>query len=145
MTSIVTIGTVSTADTASTAVTDAGTASVPGAASAVEPERPPSPPGDLFVVSVHKVRDRSGETPSGWLPYGVSHAWAPGTRRTLCGEWTNGWTVFWDRSFAAGPPATCPHCVEATLPEDSRRKLDPVASPLVRRPDTADVSPAARA
>jgi len=79
---------------------------------------------ELFVVATHKVRDRSGGAPNQWLPYGVEHAWEPGTRRTLCGEWTTGWTVFWDRHFSARPAAACPACVEATLPEASRRRLD---------------------
>ncbi len=48
----------------------------------------------LYVVSTHKVRDRVRG--SEWVPYGVQHAWEPGTRRSLCGEWTSGWTVFWD-------------------------------------------------
>jgi len=79
----------------------------------------------LYVVATHKVRDRGNE--HDWVPYGVQHAWEPGTRRTLCGEWTTGWTVFWDRTFSARPSAACPGCVEATLPEESRRRLDPVA------------------
>jgi hypothetical protein len=79
---------------------------------------------ELFVVATHKVRDRSGGTPNQWLPYGTEHAWEPGTRRTLCGEWITGWTVFWDRHFSARPSAACAACVEATLPEDSRRRLD---------------------
>lgn len=79
---------------------------------------------ELFVVAVHKVRDRSGGAPNCWLPYGTEHAWEPGTRRTLCGEWTTGWTVFWDRHFSARPAAVCGACVEATLPEASRSRLD---------------------
>jgi hypothetical protein len=81
-------------------------------------------PRDLFVVATHKVRDRSSGTPNRWLPYGTEHAWEPGTRRTLCGEWINGWTVFWDRHFSARPAAACAACVEATLPEASRQRLD---------------------
>lgn len=82
---------------------------------------------ELFVVATHKVRDRSvGVPPNTWLPYGEQHAWRPGSRQTLCGEWMNGWTVFWDRHFSARPAAACPACVEATLPEESRRRLDPV-------------------
>jgi hypothetical protein len=84
--------------------------------------RQPQP--ELFVVSTHKVRDRSGGAPNRWLPYGTEHAWEPGTRRTLCGEWINGWTVFWDRHFSARPAAACAACVEATLPEASRSRLD---------------------
>ena len=84
----------------------------------------PTPHTELFVVATHKVRDRSSGAPNQWLPYGVEHAWAPGTRRTLCGEWTTGWTVFWDRHFSARPAAACPACVEATLPEASRQRLD---------------------
>ncbi len=79
---------------------------------------------ELFVVATHKVRDRASGSPSRWVPYGSEHAWLPGTRRTLCGEWTGGWTVFWDRHFSARPAAACPGCVEATLPEASRRRLD---------------------
>ena len=55
------------------------------------------------------------------------HAWRPGERRTLCGEWTVGWTVFWERAFSGRPgpgSPTCPACVEATLPEASRLRLD---------------------
>ena len=77
---------------------------------------------DLFVVSTHKVRDRGPD--HDWMPYGAQHAWRPGTRRTLCGEWTSGWTVFWDRPFSVRPAGVCPACVEATLPEQSRRRLD---------------------
>ncbi len=77
---------------------------------------------ELFVVATHKVRDR--DAAAQWLPYGTEHAWQPGTRRTLCGEWTAGWTVFWDRHFSARPSAACGACVEATLPEASRRRLD---------------------
>ena len=85
---------------------------------------------ELFVVSTHKVRDRSvGVPPNSWLPYGAQHAWRPGSRQTLCGEWMNGWTVFWDRHFSARPSSACPACVEATLPEASRRRLDPVERP----------------
>ena len=82
-------------------------------------------PEDLFVVATHKVRDRSGSAaPNTWLPYGTQHAWRPGSRQTLCGEWMNGWTVFWERHFSARPAAACAACVEATLPEASRLRLD---------------------
>ncbi len=47
----------------------------------------------LFVVATHKVRDAAASGPGHWVPYGTEHAWRPGTRRTLCGEFTNGWTV----------------------------------------------------
>jgi hypothetical protein len=87
---------------------------------------------ETFVVTTHKVRDRSGGIPQGWVPYGVQHAWTPGSRKTLCGEWTNGWTVFWERTFSARPAESCPACVEATLPPESRRRLDSLASPLAR-------------
>jgi hypothetical protein len=80
----------------------------------------------LFVISTHKVRDRTGTPPFGWVPYGVEHAWQPGARRTLCGQWTSGWTVFWDRKFTATPSTACPACVEASLPAASRRRLDPL-------------------
>jgi hypothetical protein len=85
---------------------------------------PRTPGRELFVVATHKVRDRSGGAPNQWLPYGTEHAWQPGTRRTLCGEWITGWTVFWDRHFSARPSAACAACIEATLPEASRRRLD---------------------
>jgi hypothetical protein len=87
---------------------------------------------DLFVVATHKVRDRTpGAGPSTWLPYGTQHAWRPGSRRTLCGEWMSGWTVFWERQFSARPTAACAACVEATLPEDSRCRLDRIERPRV--------------
>jgi len=86
--------------------------------------RPHAVRPELFVVATHKVRDRSGGSPNEWLPYGTEHAWEPGTRRTLCGEWITGWTVFWDRHFSARPAAACAACVEATLPEASRQRLD---------------------
>jgi len=80
---------------------------------------------DLFVVATHKVRDRAPDAaPNTWLPYGTQHAWRAGSRQTLCGEWMNGWTVFWERQFSARPSAACPSCVEATLPEASRLRLD---------------------
>ena len=79
---------------------------------------------DLVVVSTHKVRDRGAD--HDWMPYGIQHAWRPGTRRTLCGEWTSGWTVFWERRFSATPATSCQACVEASLPDASRRRLDPV-------------------
>jgi hypothetical protein len=79
----------------------------------------------LYVTATHKVRDQSGKPPFDWVPYGVQHAWRAGSRRTLCGEWTSGWTVFWDRSFAPTKHEACPACVEASLPEASRRRLDP--------------------
>jgi hypothetical protein len=81
----------------------------------------------LFVISTHKVRDRSGKPPYTWVPYGVEHAWQPGARRTLCGQWTSGWTVFWERRFSASPATACADCVEASLPAESRRRLDPLA------------------
>jgi hypothetical protein len=84
------------------------------------------PAPSLFVIAMHKVRDRSASAPNQWIPYGTEHAWTPGTRRTLCGEWTSGWTVFWDRPFSARPASACAGCVEATLPEASRRRLDPI-------------------
>jgi len=84
---------------------------------------------ELFVVSTHKVRDRSASAPSQWVPYGTEHAWQPGTRRTLCGEFTSGWTVFWERRFSARPAAACPACVEMTLPESSRKRLDHIEHP----------------
>jgi len=88
-------------------------------------KRPAGPDrSELFVVSTHKVRDRSGTGPSQWVPYGTEHAWQPGTRRTLCGEFIGGWTVFWERRFSARPAAACPACVEMTLPDDSRNRLD---------------------
>jgi hypothetical protein len=76
------------------------------------------------VISTHKVRDRSGKPPHRWVPYGAEHAWRPGTQRTLCGQWTSGWTVFWERKFSATPHAACQECVEASLPDESRRRLD---------------------
>lgn len=85
---------------------------------------------ELFVVSTHKVRDRSSGVPHSWVPYGVQHAWAPGSRKTLCGEWISGWTVFWERPFSARPAESCPACVEATLPAESRRRLDSPARRL---------------
>jgi len=96
--------------------------SAPGSTTA-----PSSIAGALFVVATHKVRDRAAAAPNAWLPYGTEHAWRPGTRRTLCGEWIYEWTVFWDRRFSARPAAACPRCVEATLPEESRRRLDRLA------------------
>jgi hypothetical protein len=81
--------------------------------------------GALLVVATHKVRDRSGS--AGWRPYGMEHAWRPGTRRTLCGEWIGGWSVFWERRFSVRSAAACPRCAEATLPEESRRRLDRLA------------------
>jgi hypothetical protein len=87
---------------------------------------------ELFVVATHKIRDRSSGVPHSWVPYGVQHAWAPGSRKTLCGDWTNGWTVFWERPFSARPAQACPVCVEATLPPESRRRLDSRARPLGR-------------
>lgn len=85
---------------------------------------------ELFVVATHKVRDRDSGVPHEWVPYGVQHAWTPGSRKTLCGEWTNGWTVFWERPFSARPTESCPACIEATLPADSRRRLDSFARSL---------------
>ena len=80
----------------------------------------------LYVISTHKVRDRSGTPPYRWVPYGVEHAWQPGAHRTLCGQWTSGWTVFWERRFSANPPSACQECIEASLPVESRRRLDPL-------------------
>jgi len=94
----------------------------PAAPSRTDPA--PEPRRELFVTATHKVRDRAGGVPNQWLPYGTQHAWEPGTRRTLCGEWVTGWTVFWDRHFSARPASACAACVEATLPEASRRRLD---------------------
>lgn len=89
-------------------------------------ERPTRPAAqrEIFVTSTHKVRDRDSGVPHQWLPYGTEHAWEPGSRHTLCGEWTNGWTVFWDRPFSARARAACPRCIEATLPAEARRRLD---------------------
>jgi hypothetical protein len=84
-----------------------------------------APDAVLYVIATHRVRDRSGPPPFSWTPYGLQHAWRPGERRTLCGEWASGWTVFWDRHFAAGPATACQRCVEASLPEESRSRLDP--------------------
>ncbi len=81
---------------------------------------------ELFVVATHKVRGGAGG-PGEWSPYGVQHAWRPGTRQTLCGEYTNGWTVFWERHFNARTAASCAGCVEMTLPAESRARLDPIA------------------
>jgi hypothetical protein len=80
---------------------------------------------ELYVTATHKVRDRNGRPPYRWVPYGVEHAWRPGSRKTLCGQWTNGWTVFWERRFSATPTSACPDCIEASLPDASRRRLDP--------------------
>ena len=80
---------------------------------------------ELYVTATHKVRDRNGRPPFRWVPYGVEHAWRPGSRKTLCGQWTNGWTVFWERRFSATPATACPDCIEASLPDASRRRLDP--------------------
>lgn len=85
---------------------------------------------EFFVVTMHKVRDRVGSVPHSWIPYGVQHAWAPGTRKTLCGEWISGWTVFWELPFSARLAESCPACIEATLPDESRRRLDSLARPL---------------
>lgn len=91
---------------------------------AAEPAQP------LLVVATHKVRRREGVPPYAWVPYGTEHAWVPGTRRTLCGEWTAGWDVFWDLRFSAGRGASCHACIEASLPAASRRRLDPVGAPV---------------
>jgi hypothetical protein len=80
----------------------------------------------LYVISTHKVRDRTGKPPYRWVPYGVEHAWQAGSHRTLCGEWTSGWTVFWERQFRATPSTACHACIEASLPDASRRRLDPL-------------------
>jgi len=86
----------------------------------------PVPPGsELFVIATHKVRDRSGPPPYPWVPYGPEHGWRPGSRRTLCGEWTAGWTVFWERRFSAQSAQACRACVEASLPAASRSRLAP--------------------
>lgn len=85
---------------------------------------------EFFVVATHKVRDRAGGLPHSWIPYGVQHAWAPGSRKTLCGEWISGWTVFWEFPFSARSAESCPACIEATLPDESRRRLDSPARPL---------------
>ena len=85
-------------------------------------------PAELYVISTHKVRDRSGKPPYSWVPYGVEHAWQPGTHRTLCGQWTSGWTVFWERRFSATPSSACQACIEASLPELSRLRLDPLTT-----------------
>jgi len=87
-------------------------------------------PAVRLVVSTHKVRDRSTPASCEWIPYGTQHAWEPGTRTTLCGEFTNGWTVFWERTFSARPAAACPACVEMTLPEASRQRLDRIERPV---------------
>jgi hypothetical protein len=81
--------------------------------------------GETFVVSTHKVRNADSCAAFAWLPYGTQHAWRAGTRRTLCGEVMAGWTVFWERSFTARETTACAGCVEMTLPEESRRRLDP--------------------
>lgn len=94
----------------------------PASAPAPAPSPTPSVTAEPFVVATHKVRDREAAT--GWRPYGVEHAWRAGTRRTLCGEWTTGWTVFWERRFSARPATACPRCVVENLPESSRRRLD---------------------
>jgi len=80
---------------------------------------------ETFVVSTHKVRTTDPRAAFTWLPYGTQHAWRAGTRRTLCGEVMSGWTVFWERAFTARESTACPGCVEMTLPEESRRRLDP--------------------
>jgi hypothetical protein len=93
---------------------------------AIDPAETAVDPVALYVISTHKVRDRSGTPPLPWVPYGVEHAWQPGAHRTLCGQWTSGWTVFWERRFSAAPAAACQGCIEASLPDESRRRLDPV-------------------
>lgn len=93
--------------------------------SALRPVVHGAPSAGLYVVSTHKVRDRSAGLPMRWMPYGLEHAWRPGTRQTLCGQFTGGWTVFWDRTFCPTGVQACPDCIEASLPEASRRRLDP--------------------
>ncbi|MFI7588364.1 hypothetical protein ACIB24_14945 [Spongisporangium articulatum] len=90
------------------------------------PRTAAAPSPELYVIATHKVRDRGGKPPFRWVPYGVEHAWKPGERQTLCGEWTSGWTVFWERRFSAQPSTACPACIEASLPAASRRRLDPL-------------------
>ena len=85
----------------------------------------PTPRSPFLVVATHKVRDRSTGVPWRWLPYGIEHAWRPGSRTTLCGQWMGDWPVFWERPFLVSAPEACPECVEATLPPDSRSRLDP--------------------
>ena len=80
---------------------------------------------ETYVVSTHKVRNGDPRAAFAWLPYGTQHAWRAGTRRTLCGEVMAGWTVFWERPFTPRETTACPGCVEMTLPEESRRRLDP--------------------
>ncbi|MFN8077620.1 MAG: hypothetical protein U0Q15_19660 [Kineosporiaceae bacterium] len=89
------------------------------------PRPAPSAVAEAYVVSTHKVRDRAAGLPLVWQPYGVQHAWLPGSRRTLCGQVMTGWTVFWERRFAPNLAAACPDCAEASLPATSRSRLDP--------------------
>ena len=99
------------------------------AASLPVPPTSAAPAADtLYVVATHKVRERTGPAPRGWVPYGVQHAWRAGTRRTLCGEWTAGWDVFWDRRFATTSASSCRACIEASLPEEARHRLAPLAA-----------------
>ena len=97
---------------------------VPATVTSIEP----APALPLFVVATHKVRERSGPPPRAWVPYGAEHAWRAGTRRTLCGEWTAGWDVFWDRRFVTTSAAACRACIEASLPEEARHRLAPLAA-----------------
>ena len=104
----------------------------PAAASQVTRSAPAQRAGGasrLFVVSTHKVRERTGTPPLRWVPYGTVHAWRPGSRQTLCGEWISGWTVFWELPFSPQHAESCRACIEASLPAESRRRLAPPAQP----------------
>ena len=104
------------------------TAAVPPAARPAPAPRAAAT-NQLFVVSTHKVRERTGTPPLRWVPYGTEHAWSPGSRKTLCGEWISGWTVFWELSFSPQHAESCRACIEASLPAESRRRLAPPAQP----------------
>jgi hypothetical protein len=87
------------------------------------------------VVSSHKVRDADPAARYAWLPYGTQHGWRPGTRRTLCGELMTGWEVFWERRFTGREGTACAGCVEMSLPEVARRRLDPRQGSVRRLPE----------
>ena len=115
-----------TCATSATRTTDPATRPTGARPAAARPAAPsPAPAGELYVVATHKVRERSARGPQSWVPYGRQHAWQAGTRSTLCGQFIAGWTVFWERPFAARSGEACPDCVEATLPAAARARLAP--------------------
>lgn len=65
---------------------------------------------ESWIITTRHLDSRS---PHGRQPVGERHARPGDDARTACGQFTQGWPVFWYLPFDARDPESCPRCSSA--------------------------------